>query len=67
MARLLLYSNLTPQIWIWRSDNDPVVVYILKSPYYTKYSGRIFWKNTLNMIHKTCAYKLYCVYVKNSL
>lgn len=43
-----------------------VVVYILKSPYYTKYSGRIFWKNTLNMIHKTCAYKLYCVYVKNS-
>ena len=64
MARPLLYSNLTPQIWIWGSDNDTVVVYILKSLYYTKYSGRIFWKNTLNMIHKTCAYKLYCVYVK---
>ena len=41
MARPLLYSNLTPQIWIWTSDNDTVVVYILKSPYYTKYSGRI--------------------------
>ena len=40
MARPLLYSNLTPQIWIWRSDNDTVVVYILKSLYYTKYSGR---------------------------
>ena len=32
MARPLLYSNLTPQIWIWRSDNGIMVVYILNSP-----------------------------------
>lgn len=32
MARSLLYSNLTPQIWIWRSDNGITVVYIINSP-----------------------------------
>ena len=32
MARPLLYSNLTPQICIWRSDNGIIVVYILNSP-----------------------------------
>ena len=32
MARPLLYSNLTPQICIWRSDNGIMVVYILNSP-----------------------------------